>query len=82
MRIGWHIPLPGPFSVGGTVARSSGRGPGCLGWLIGLTVAGYAYLWPFIMMPGKPAEWIVGVPWLIAALTLTVWILVKRASTR
>jgi hypothetical protein len=25
MRIGWHIPLPGPFSIGGTVWRSKRR---------------------------------------------------------
>jgi hypothetical protein len=25
MRIGWHIPLPGPFSVGGTLWRSKSR---------------------------------------------------------
>ena len=25
MRIGWHIPLPGPFSIGGTVWRSKSR---------------------------------------------------------
>jgi hypothetical protein len=25
MRIGWHIPLPGPFSVGGTLWRSKPR---------------------------------------------------------
>ena len=71
MRIGWHIPLPGPFSVGGTVARSGGRGPGCLGVFLGLMAVCYAYFWPFIMMPGKPAEWIIGVPWLIAAITVT-----------
>jgi len=25
VRIGWHIPLPGPFSIGGTVWRSKSR---------------------------------------------------------
>jgi hypothetical protein len=25
MRIGWHVPLPGPFSVGGTIWRSKRR---------------------------------------------------------
>jgi hypothetical protein len=25
MRIGWHIPLPGPFSIGGTLWRSKSR---------------------------------------------------------
>ena len=25
MRIGWHIPLPGPFSIGGTVWRSKSK---------------------------------------------------------
>jgi len=81
MRIGWRIPLPGPISVGGTVYRSrrSSSKPGCLGWLIGIVAVGYAYFWPFIMLPGKPAEWFIGVPWLIVALTLTVCVLVARS---
>jgi len=33
MRIGWHIPLPGPFSIGGTVWRSKRRRRGYHGTL-------------------------------------------------
>lgn len=33
MRIGWHIPLPGPFSIGGTVWRSKRRHRGYHGTL-------------------------------------------------
>jgi hypothetical protein len=25
MRLGWSIPLPGPFRIGGTIWRSGGR---------------------------------------------------------
>jgi hypothetical protein len=36
VRIGWHIPLPGPFSVGGTLWRSKPRRrPGYHGTLPG-----------------------------------------------
>ena len=35
MRLRWRIPLPGPFSIGGSIPLTSGRrrhsgGPGCI----------------------------------------------------
>ena len=47
MRIGWYVPLPGPFSVGGTI---NGRAIG--GLLVGLAkLTYYVRIWPvWIMM--------------------------------
>jgi hypothetical protein len=34
MRLGWRVPLPGPFSVSGSVrGRRRGGRSGCLPWL-------------------------------------------------
>ncbi len=38
MRVGWHVPLPGPFYAGGMVWRSRGHG-GCLTLIIVLGIA-------------------------------------------
>jgi len=35
MRLGWRIPLPGPFSLGGTLGRSRRRRRGWHGTLPG-----------------------------------------------
>jgi hypothetical protein len=45
MRLGWSVPLPGPFRIGGTVWRSRrrrGRGgsSGCLPWIVLAVVIG------------------------------------------
>ena len=55
---------------------------GCFGWSLAIMLGCYAYFWPFIMLPGKPAEWFIGVPWLITALALTGWGLAARAKRR
>jgi hypothetical protein len=75
MRIGWHIPLPGPFSVGGTVARTRGGG-GCLtllGWLVIAGAVLYALFWPWYVFHNTPAGWGIGLTWLAVPVALLVW---------
>ena len=58
MRIGWHVPLPGPISVGGTVYRSKrGGGSGCaiffvvamaIGGMSMLSSATHGLVWPIL----------------------------------
>lgn len=71
MRIGWGIPLPGPFYVGGTIWRSGrrrrrgsrrpGSGCGCLPWLAGACALGFAIEHPWLWPPiGVLVLWALG----------------------
>jgi hypothetical protein len=48
MRIRWHVPLPGPFTVTG--GRTRRRGPGCLPWLAVALMLGLADEYPWLLI--------------------------------
>src|SRR2546430_7816592 len=85
MRIGWHVPLPGPFSAGGTLWRSKRRrrsnqgGPGgCLVVLIA-TAAVTALAWPVMFLHGT-ARLVTMAAWL--AVLVTGALITRRAGLR
>ena len=70
MRLGWGIPLPGPFWLGGTIWRS-GRSrrshrpdsrSGCLPWLLAACVLSLPFEYPWLWPPiGFVVLWVAGV---------------------
>jgi hypothetical protein len=48
MRLGWRIPLPGPFAVYGSVGGRRRGGAGCLPWLGVLVAVGLADEYPWL----------------------------------
>lgn len=50
MRLGWRVPLPGPFAVYGSVGgRRRGGGAGCLPWLGVMVAVGLADEYPWLL---------------------------------
>jgi hypothetical protein len=52
MRLGWRVPLPGPFTVSGSVGGRHRGGAGCVSLLGLLVVAGLAreYWWLLLIV--------------------------------
>jgi hypothetical protein len=61
MRLRWGVPLPGPFSVGGSVG-----GSGCatfFGWLLAASVVFALLAWPYEAVGRGAGAWLAEIGW-------------------
>jgi hypothetical protein len=84
MRVGWRVPLPGPFSVGGSVG---GKGyAGCFGWLLAASVVFALLAWPYKAAGGHGGgAWLAEIGWLAflvaAVVARAVYVHGRQATT-
>jgi hypothetical protein len=82
MRLRWGVPLPGPFSVAGSVG-----GSGCatfFGWLLAAAVVFALLAWPYEAVGRGAGAWLAEIGWLafLAAVVVARAVYVRSRQER